>query len=45
MFLKTHRRKKNGKEHCYYSIAENRRTTRGVVQRQVLYLGEPTEGR
>ena len=40
MFLKTHRRKKNGKEHCYYSIAENRRTTRGVVQRQVLYLGE-----
>ena len=40
MFLKTHRRKKNGKEHCYYSIAENRRPTRGVVQRQVLYLGE-----
>ena len=40
MFLKTHRRKKNGKEHCYYSIAENHRTTRGVVQRQVLYLGE-----
>ena len=45
MFLKTHRRKKNGKAHCYYSIAENRRTTGGVVQRQVLYLGEPTEGR
>lgn len=40
MFLKTHRRVKNGKEHCYYSIAENKRTTRGVVQRQVLYLGE-----
>jgi transposase len=40
MFLKTHRRIKNGKEHCYYSIAENRRTTRGMVQRQVLYLGE-----
>ena len=40
MFLKTHRRKKNGRDHCYYSIAENRRTARGVVQRQVLYLGE-----
>lgn len=40
MFLKTHRRKKNGKEHCYYSVVENRRTVRGVVQRQVLYLGE-----
>jgi hypothetical protein len=40
MFLKTHRRVKNGKEHCYYSIAENKRTARGVGQRQVLYLGE-----
>lgn len=40
MFLKTHRRRKNGKVHCYYSIAENRRTSRGVVQRQVAYLGE-----
>ena len=40
MFLKTHRRVKNGKSHCYFSIAENKRTARGVVQRQVLYLGE-----
>jgi len=40
MFLKTHRRTKNGKEHRYYSIVESRRTGRGVVQRQVLYLGE-----
>lgn len=40
MFLKTHRRLKHGKTHCYYSIAENQRTTRGIVQRQVLYLGE-----
>ncbi|MDB6133039.1 MAG: hypothetical protein JWM59_1282 [Verrucomicrobiales bacterium] len=40
MFLKTHRRFKNGKPHLYYSIAENMRTARGVVQRQVLYLGE-----
>lgn len=40
MFLKTHRRFKNGKAHCYYSIVENKRTTRGIVQRQVLYLGE-----
>ena len=40
MFLKTQRRHKHGKTHCYYSIAENQRTTRGIVQRQVLYLGE-----
>ncbi|RYD34401.1 MAG: IS1634 family transposase, partial [Verrucomicrobiaceae bacterium] len=40
MFLKTHRRFKNGKPHAYYSIAENKRTARGVVQRRVLYLGE-----
>jgi hypothetical protein len=40
MFLKTHRRTKNGKDHCYYSIVESKRTLRGVVQRQVLYLGE-----
>ncbi len=40
MFLKTHRRTKHGKSYCYYSIAENKRTVRGVVQRQVLYLGE-----
>jgi hypothetical protein len=41
MFLRAHRRVKDGKEHRYWSIVENRRV-RGdrVVQRQVLYLGE-----
>ncbi|MFQ5709658.1 MAG: IS1634 family transposase [bacterium] len=41
MFLRTTKRFKDGKEHRYWSIVENRRC-RGnrVVQRQVLYLGE-----
>ncbi len=41
MFLRVKRRFKDGKEHRYWSIVENRRC-RGnrVVQRQVLYLGE-----
>ena len=34
-------RKKDGKEHRYWSIVENRRVGRGrVVQRPLLYLGE-----
>src|SRR5580692_8633551 len=41
MFLKCHCRFKDGKEHRYWNIVENRRCGRGkVVQRQVLYLGE-----
>jgi len=41
MFLKCHPRVKDGKEHRYWSIVENRRCGRGkFVQRQVLYLGE-----
>ena len=41
MFLRANRRVKDGKEHRYWSIVENRRTRDGrVVQRQVLYLGE-----
>ena len=41
MFLRFARRKKNGKEHRYWSIVENRRSAGGrVVQRPVLYLGE-----
>jgi hypothetical protein len=41
MFLRSNRRLKDGKEHRYWNIVENRRCTRGkVVQRQVLYLGE-----
>jgi len=41
MFLRAKKRFKDGKEHRYWSIVENRRTHGGrVVQRQVLYLGE-----
>jgi hypothetical protein len=41
MFLRCTRRIKDGKEHRYWSIVENRRgSSRRVVQRQVLYLGE-----
>ena len=41
MFLRCHRRKKDGKEHRYYSVEESRRLQSGkVVQRRVLYLGE-----
>jgi hypothetical protein len=41
MFLRCTRRKKNGKEHHYWSIVENKRCAGGkVAQRHVLYLGE-----
>ena len=41
MFLRSHRRKKDGKEHRYFSVEESRRLQSGkVVQRRVLYLGE-----
>jgi transposase len=40
MYLKCHRRFKDGKEHRYYSIAEKRRVARGTVDRHILYLGE-----
>jgi DDE family transposase len=41
MFLRATIRKKDGKEHRYWSVVENRRVARGrVVQRHVLYLGE-----
>ena len=41
MFLRAKTRLKDGKEHRYWSIVENRRTQgNGIVQRQVLYLGE-----
>jgi transposase len=41
MFLRCTKRKKNGKEHCYWSIVENKRCASGkIVQRHVLYLGE-----
>ncbi|HTV61508.1 MAG TPA: IS1634 family transposase [Verrucomicrobiae bacterium] len=42
MFLKESTRFKDGKEHHYWSLVENRRVAGGgkVVQRHVLYLGE-----
>ena len=41
MFLRHTKRKKDGKEHRYWSIVENRRVGSGrVVQRPLLYLGE-----
>jgi transposase len=41
LFLKCHERFKNGKQHRYWSLAENQRCAGGrIVQRQVLYLGE-----
>jgi transposase len=41
MFLRFNRRFKDGKEHRYWNIVENKRCAGGkVVQRQVLYLGE-----
>ncbi|WP_395708878.1 IS1634 family transposase [Reyranella sp.] len=41
MFLRANRRFKDGKEHRYWSIVENKRCAGGkVVQRPVLYLGE-----
>jgi hypothetical protein len=41
MYLRHIQRKKNGKEHSYWSIVESRRLADGrVSQRHVLYLGE-----
>jgi hypothetical protein len=41
MFLRQKIRKKDGKEHRYFSVVENKRVAGGrVVQRHVLYLGE-----
>lgn len=41
MFLKRRVRRKDGKEHIYYSLCESLRVHSGrVIQRQVLHLGE-----
>ena len=41
MFLRRKVRHKDGKEHRYWSIVENRRVRGGrTVQRHMLYLGE-----
>jgi transposase len=43
MFLRSYKRKKNGKWHEYFSLVENHRVPNGkTVQRTVLYLGEIT---
>ena len=45
MFLRYNRRFKDGKEHRYWNVVENKRCAGGkVVQRQVLYLGEINDG-
>jgi hypothetical protein len=41
MFLRSTNRKKDGKDHRYFSVVENRRLPGGkTAQRTVLYLGE-----
>ena len=41
MFLRAKIRKKNGKQHRYWSVVENKRVAGGrIVQKDVLYLGE-----
>ena len=41
MFLRSTIRRKDGKEHRYWSVVENKRVSGGrVVQKHVLYLGE-----
>lgn len=40
MFLRSHRRDKDGKEHSYWSLVETVRTPDGPRQRTVCYLGE-----
>lgn len=40
MFLREHQRKKDGKEHNYWSLVETVRTPDGPPQRTLCYLGE-----
>ena len=41
MFLRSTNRRKDGKDHRYFSVVENRRLPAGkTAQRTVLYLGE-----
>jgi len=45
MFLRAKTRRKDGKDHRYWSVVENRRVKGGrVVQRQLLHLGELNDG-
>lgn len=40
MFVRSHRRRKDGKDHSYWSLVETVRTAAGPRQRTVCYLGE-----
>ena len=40
MFLRSHARNKDGKEHAYWSLVETVRTPAGPRQRKLCYLGE-----
>lgn len=40
MFLRSHRRTKDGKQHSYWSLVETVRTPDGPRQRRLCYLGE-----
>src|SRR5947209_3567578 len=40
MFLRSHRREKDGKDHSYWSLVETVRTPEGPRQRTLCYLGE-----
>ncbi len=40
MFIRSHQRKKDGKEHFYWSLVETVRTADGPRQRTLCYLGE-----
>ena len=40
MFLRFHRREKDGKDHTYWSLVETVRTPDGPRQRTLCYLGE-----
>src|SRR6184192_4666596 len=40
MFLRVNRRRKDGKEHTYWSLVETVRTAVGPRQRTLCYLGE-----
>src|SRR6184192_1825271 len=40
MFLRAHERRKDGKEHTYWSLVETVRTPDGPRQRTLCYLGE-----
>src|SRR3954449_8028754 len=40
MFLRSHGRKKDGKDHTYWSLVETVRTADGPRQKTLCYLGE-----